>query len=425
MTADAVIVGAGAAGCVLAARLSEDPGTSVLLVEAGPDHAEPAPDDLFAALADAVRWWDLDAVRVAGGAPLPYARGRGIGGSSAVNGLVALRGEPADYDAWAARFGLGGWAWTHVRAAFARAEHTLGVAPAPAFGAVDRAVAASCPELRPAPLTYAAGRRTSVVDRYLDPARSRANLTVRAGAPVERVLLDGRRAVGVTLEDGEVIEAPRVIVSAGAIHSPRLLQRSGVARAGVGANLRDHPAIGIFVELDEDPIGLPIRAVAAIAPDCQILPIDRLGPRVGMVMMALMAVCSTGHVGPTVELNLLADEADAQAFDAGIQRLLAIADGGAWDGVGTPRVPDELREPSTRLSWVHANLGDYVHACGTCRMGHADDDLAVVDERGAVIGYDGLFVVDASIFPDIPRANTNLPTVMAAEHVVQRWRDER
>jgi choline dehydrogenase/5-(hydroxymethyl)furfural/furfural oxidase len=434
---DRVIVGAGAAGCVLAARLSEDPGSSVLLVEAGPDHRDAAPADVFAALDDPARWWEgLAAVRVTGGAAVPYARGLGVGGSSAVNGLVALRGLPADYDGWERDHGAAGWGWRHVEAAFELAERTLGVTRARALGAVDRAVAAACPQLAAAPLTVADGRRTSVVDRYLDPARSRPNLTVQASTPVVRIVVDGRRAIGVETPGGEVLEAAEVVVSTGAIHSPALLARSGVEREGLGANLRDHPAVGVEIVLDEAATsGLPITATAALSSgrrpaDLQILPINQMPDGNGLVMVALMAVRSAGRVttnaaGIAVELQLLSDTSDAEAFDAGVEQLLAIVDGGAWAGVGTPIVAEELRDPARRHDWVQANLGAYVHAGGTCRMGRRDDPLAVVDATGAVIGYDGLRVVDASIFPDLPRANTNLPTVMVAERIAQRLRAER
>jgi choline dehydrogenase-like flavoprotein len=250
------------------------------------------------------------------------------------------------------------------------------------------------------------------------------------------VLLDGTRAAGVTLVGGEVVEAAEVIVSAGAIHSPELLMRSHVEREGLGANLRDHPAVGVGVILD-DPrsAGLPITATAALSSgrrpaDLQILPINRLPDGTGMVMVALMAVRSTGHVraaadGVEVDFGLLSDGRDVEALAAGIDRLLDIVDGGAWDGVGTPVVAEELRDPARRDNWVRANLGAYVHATGTCRMGRRDDPLAVVDATGAVIGYSGLRVADASIFPDLPRANTNLPTVMVAERIAQRLRAAR
>ena len=174
-------------------------------------------------------WDDLDAVRASGQAPRRYARGRGVGGSSAVNAMVALPGEPDDYDEWARNYQLTDWSWQHVAPWFQR------VAVPRHRSASHGAVAAALVSVggEAAELTrFADGRRASVNDVYIEPARARANFEVRGDSPVRRVVLEGTRAVGVELDDGTVIEAAAVVVCAGAIHSPRVLLRK-IGRAHV------------------------------------------------------------------------------------------------------------------------------------------------------------------------------------------------
>jgi choline dehydrogenase len=277
---DYVVVGAGTAGCVMANRLTEDGKRSVLLLEAGPPDTNPwihVPIGYGKTMHHAVLNWGFwtEADPNMNGRRIYWPRGRTLGGSSAVNGLIQIRGQPEDFDAWEAA-GASGWNARQVEPYFQRSLGMVSVTRIADRSELVDAFIRGCGDLGiPANddfngarqegagylhLTTRNGRRCSAATAYLKPARARPNLTVRTGTHVSRILFEGKRAVGVQYGSEEML-AGEVILSAGTIQSPQLLQLSGIGPArllsslgipvvadlpGVGENLQDHLALRLI-----------------------------------------------------------------------------------------------------------------------------------------------------------------------------------
>jgi 5-(hydroxymethyl)furfural/furfural oxidase len=559
MSYDYIIVGGGSAGSVLANRLSACSSNKVLVCEAGQDtpHGKVPPQILdsypgTAYLDPRFHWTELKVTTEVISHNNPqenrpplrkYEQARVLGGGSSINGQLANRGAPSDYDEWAAR-GAIGWNWDNVLPYFKKVERDMDF-EGPWHGNAGRIpVRRIFPDLWPEhakaaaetfkqagyqfrvdqnaefedgyfPITIsnAYERRVSAAIGYLDPGtRMRDNLTVSTDTQVSELLFDGNRCVGVNaLVAGRLQEfrGNEVILCSGAIHSPAHLLRAGIGPAGhlrdlgievrahvpgVGQRLQDHPAVAVaaFIkphariihDYSRRHIYLALRyssKLDGIPPGDMFTVVTNktswhaVGEQIGSFIVTVYKTYSeTGEVKlaardwraePVVEFNLLSDRRDLERMMDGVRRFGAMHLTPTMQAVTENPFPASYSDKVRQVGLINtknklitdalaklldgpAALRSYLirklimegftleglltddeqleafcrkaavgvwHASCTCRMGSDDDPMAVTDPAGRVRVVDGLRVVDASIFPVVPCANTNFPVLMTAE----------
>jgi choline dehydrogenase len=532
LQADYVVVGAGSAGCAIAYRLAQA-GRSVIVVEHGGSDWGPF-INMPAALSYPMNMARYDWGYVTepephmGGRVMACPRGKVVGGSSSINGMIYVRGHAHDFDTWAA-MGADGWGYGDVLPYFKRAETwhgdpgggavageagyrgtdgpvhiTRGPRKNPLFDAFIKAGANAGYGMTDDynghrqegfgafEMTIWQGERWSAAKAYLRPALQTGFCRMARGL-VERVEIHEGRATGVRLADGQIITArAEVILAAGAINSPKILMLSGIGparhlsehaipvvadRPGVGANLQDH--LELYVQFAATkPVSLApywslwgkawvgaqwlltrkglgasnnfeacgfIRSRAGIAyPDIQyhFLPIavryDGKTAAAGHGFQAHvgpMRSKSRGQVSlrspraadpPRILFNYMSHPDDWQEFRTAIRLTREIFATEPMAGFVAHEIQPgaDVQSDAALDAVIREHAESAYHPCGTCRMGRANDPMAVVDPEARVIGVAGLRLADSSIFPQIPNGNLNAPSIMvgekAADHILGR-----
>ncbi|MBW4040699.1 MAG: mycofactocin system GMC family oxidoreductase MftG [Acidobacteria bacterium] len=502
---DVVVVGGGAAGAVLAARLSEDPSCRILLIEAGPAPRALAeqPTSLLdagrvpgARPADPSSWWYP--ARLLPGREWSVSRGRVLGGSTSTNGAYFVRPRRADVDRWSAH-GDTAWSWERVLPLLIGLERDLDLGSTALHGAdgpvpvrrgrLDHPAAAvflsaalaaghpaeedkngeQAPGVGAVPSNATVGVRWSTALTHLLPAAGRPNLTVRGGCVVDRVRIAGGRAVGVTLRSGEEVDGDEIVLSAGALASPVLLQRSGVGPSevlraagvepvvdapGVGAALSDHPQVAVEwlpVRGTPRPVGAWMGGMLTAVstggdPDGDLEVLQSLRPMAELtggsaaatgplpLLVSIHARVRAGRItigradpsaAARIDYAYLGDGDARRRLREGVRVATDVIDHArsAGDAVGLVDLDGATIDDDAALDgWIRDRIGTALHTCGTVPFRMPDGSSGPVDEVGRVHGVGGLRVADTSILPTAPIRGPAATAVLIGELVAAAMR---
>jgi choline dehydrogenase-like flavoprotein len=397
------VIGAGPAGCTAAHALARN-GHNVHLIEGGPVVEPPPSADVFEALAAHGRT-DLMAIRTEAQQPRSYAAAAGVGGSALVNGMLNMA---PDARALAEAWGVPGWAEQRIRQSIARTSHSAALTVAPVERSqLDRVI----DELSGTTDAAYFGEGNRRPSWPVGP-----NTALTTNTRVDRVLRANGSVVGVMTTSGEMREATRVVVCAGAIETPRLLWRSGLALPAIGRNLADHPSLAFTVPGSfSNRRGTRLALMPSIPHGVNDLLVTSYD-RNELVLLTLLRAKSRGWLtADMIHLNQLSHPEDRAALRSGVRQLaLRVPHASGPDGTPLDQIA-HFSDHDLDTWMIHHEDGTY-HVAGTCRMGMWAEDN-VVDPNGQVFGVPGLYVADASVFPSLPLA-TPQATVMAVADAI-------
>lgn len=489
---DFIIVGGGSAGSVMASRLSENNSATILLIEGGNAYsAWDYPSAIYSANnpgGDAAHNWGFQSEPTAYGNKIDLPRGKVLGGSSAINGAVALRARPEDFKRW----DLPGWSFedvlpyykkleksdsgdkklhgfdgplpvrqllssdlTSVQRAFVDSTINIG------YKAIDDFDSEEANGVGPYRMNVVNGVRVNTGMAYLsNEVRKRENLTILPQSIADRVLFDGKKAIGIVLANGEEFFGNEIILSGGTYGSAAILLRSGIgpkseleqlsipviADLPVGKNVKDHPfhyaAFALhkeMVETKSPPIAAKLWTSAFNSQELDIhitathlFPDEYSPTQSGFVLgVAVTTPLSKGkvwiettdpNVNPKVDLNFLDDKEDIRRMIEGAKIARRIAAAAPFsEFIHSEIAPGSSVQTDEDLEIaIKKNIASYAHPTSSAPMGDVNSKDAVVDLEGRVHHVESLRVVDASIFPDIISAATNITVIAVAEKIAEQ-----